>query len=70
MLSCSKCGAPMEEGFTVDAWDRVNRVVSTWVDGTPEKSFWFGVRLGGKRRIETKTFRCTKCGYLESYARP
>jgi len=59
----------MEEGFIVDALDRVNRVVSTWIDGTPEKSFWNGVRLRGKRRIETKTFRCTACGYLESYAK-
>jgi predicted RNA-binding Zn-ribbon protein involved in translation (DUF1610 family) len=69
MSSCPKCGAPMEEGFIVDAFDRVQRVVSTWVEGAPEKSLWNGVRLRGKRRIGTKTFRCTKCGYLESYAR-
>jgi len=69
MSICPKCGAPMEEGFIVDAFDRVQRVVSTWVEGAPEKSLWNGVRLRGKRRIGTKTFRCTKCGYLESYAR-
>jgi hypothetical protein len=69
MPSCPKCGASMEEGFIADAWDRINRGVSAWIEGTPEKSFWFGVRLGAKRRITTSTYRCTKCGYLESYAR-
>jgi hypothetical protein len=41
---------------------------TAWIDGPPERSFWAGLRLKGHRRLPLKTYRCTRCGYLESYA--
>jgi hypothetical protein len=38
---------------------------------TPQKTrrvTWVGVRLQGKAPIEIVTWRCSKCGFLESYA--
>jgi hypothetical protein len=42
--------------------------VSSWVEGAPRKSVWVGVQLGGKARSEIATWRCRRCGFLESYA--
>jgi hypothetical protein len=42
--------------------------VSSWVEGPPRKSVWVGVQLGGKARSEIATWRCRRCGFLESYA--
>jgi hypothetical protein len=43
--------------------------VSNWVEGGPDKSILFGVKLWRRRKIEIETWRCGKCGYLESYAK-
>jgi hypothetical protein len=40
----------------------------TWIEGLPEKSFWRGVKTGDRTNIPALTYRCEKCGYLESYA--
>ena len=46
------------------------RLQSEWVQGAPEKSRWgIGIKLKGKLKLPIATYRCTKCGYLESYAR-
>jgi hypothetical protein len=44
--------------------------VSTWVEGAPEKSFWHGANVPADKRVPVGTFRCSACGFLESYARP
>ena len=64
---CPKCNASMTEGVVIDN-THGGRGVSSWVEGTPVKSIWVGLKLGGKEPIETKTFRCNRCGFLESYA--
>lgn len=66
--TCLKCNSSMTEGFVVDHGYGSN-TVSNWVEGAPIKSFWTGVKLGGKRHIPVQTWRCGRCGYLESYAR-
>lgn len=67
-LNCPKCQSKMTEGFIVDqGYGR--RFVSQWVEGVPEIGFWMGVKLSTQRRIDAKTYRCTSCGYLESYAK-
>jgi DNA-directed RNA polymerase subunit RPC12/RpoP len=67
-LNCPKCNSKMIEGFIVDqGYGR--RFVSQWVEGAPETGFWMGAKLSNKRKIDTKTYRCTSCGYLESYAK-
>lgn len=65
--SCSKCGGPMAAGFTVDR-GYGGAVASTWQDGAPRKSFWTGVKLSKRDQIEITTWRCERCGLLESYA--
>lgn len=65
--SCPKCAGTMERGFVVDqghgTW-----TVGDWVAGEPVKSIWTGLKLRGKARLKIATFRCRRCGYLESYA--
>jgi hypothetical protein len=57
----------MAEGFIKDH-TRNSVDTSKWVDGPPEKSFWHGLKTRGKRQIPMTTYRCSRCGYLESYA--
>ena len=64
---CSKCTSPMTEGFITDQGHGMI-VVPKWVDGPPRKSAWVGVRIGGRKRTEVSTWRCRRCGFLESYA--
>jgi hypothetical protein len=64
---CLKCGQAMDQGFLVDHARNQIRV-SEWAPGAPRKSFWSGTKITDP--IPVATFRCTSCGYLESYARP
>jgi hypothetical protein len=43
-------------------------LVARWVAGKPEKSRWTGTKLKGKEHHLIHSFRCIRCGYLESYA--
>jgi len=67
--SCPKCQSSMSEGFVIDNKES-GRAVSSWLEGAPSKSIGVGVKLEGKTPIEIATWRCTSCGFLESYARP
>ena len=59
----------MEEGFIPDAsYGAIH--IGSWVEGTPEKGWTGSVKLKGKRKFDITTYRCTSCGYLESYANP
>ena len=65
---CPKCRASMDEGFIKDeTYGQV--LASKWVEGPPEKSFWTGTKTKGKEQVQVRTYRCSSCGYLESYAR-
>jgi hypothetical protein len=66
---CPKCNGEMQEGFILDAKHDARFRVSSWVAGKPEKSFWEGTKVDGKEQHHIQSFRCTCCGYLESYAR-
>jgi hypothetical protein len=67
MPDCPKCGRVMEPGFLLDM-THGGMTQTSWVQGAPEKSFWTGIRIKGRTKLPVKTFRCTHCGYLESYA--
>lgn len=67
--TCPKCQASMVEGFVIDQ-THGGRAVSSWLEGAPYKSMWLGIRLKGKTPIEIATWRCSSCGFLESYAKP
>jgi hypothetical protein len=56
----------MSEGFSIDkGYGTVD--VTSWQEGKPQKSFWTGIKQS-KDRHEITTWRCDRCGYLESYA--
>ena len=59
----------MQIGFILEM-SEAGRQVSSWVSGAPETSTWsFGVKIKDKELCPIQSFRCSKCGYLESYAR-
>ncbi|MEO6390608.1 MAG: hypothetical protein ABIP75_02080 [Pyrinomonadaceae bacterium] len=66
---CPKCNGKMVQGFTFEI-DGFKRMVSTWVEGAPEKSFWQSAKVPADKCVPVGTFRCSACGFLESYARP
>ena len=66
---CPKCAAAMEPGFIIDKGVPNGSVSAPeWAEGVPKTSFWSGLKLSGRERHAVTTFRCTACGYLESYA--
>lgn len=67
--NCPKCSAELEEGFILD-YTHGAIVPSNWVEGEPVKSFWTGTKISDKKQLQVKTFRCVRCGFLESYAKP
>ena len=58
----------MSEGFVIDRGDGT-RKVQKWVEGEPVRSFWLGLDTEGREAFEVATYRCDRCGYLESYAK-
>lgn len=65
---CPKCQGSMSEGFVLDVKDGGSRAVSSWVEGAPQKA-WYGLKLRGRTQHEIQTWRCGRCGFLESYAK-
>ncbi len=65
--NCPKCNTKMELGFIPDGiYGGV--AVPAWVADAPTKN-WLGViATRGKTRYVISTYRCPRCGYLESYA--
>ncbi len=69
-LTCLRCQSPMEEGVSLDHGHGNVLLPAEWLEGPPERSFWFGLKTKGREKFAVRTFRCTRCGYLESYANP
>ena len=65
--SCPKCGGRMDVGYVPEAKDHSTKP-EMWVEGAPEKAWWGGLKTKGKRKLTIETWRCGRCGYLESYA--
>lgn len=66
---CPKCGGGMEQGFVLDNTHGA-RIVSQWVEGAPQTSFWQGTKAPKEKLVPIGAFRCASCGFLEQYARP
>jgi len=59
----------MDPGFILDKIHGAGIFSSAeWAEGTPEHSWWTGVKMGERERHPITTYRCSGCGYLESYA--
>jgi hypothetical protein len=58
----------MASGFVIDT-SYGTMIVSRWAAGVPEKSWFTGLKLR-REPLPITTFRCSSCGYLESYANP
>jgi hypothetical protein len=68
-LRCPKCANPMDAGFLLrDESHQSAEAKCQWVEGMPVKSFWGLLKLDSRSRWRIKTFRCVRCGYIESYA--
>lgn len=64
---CHRCSSAMEPGFVVDhTYGAVE--TSTWASGRPEYSGWSGMKMKGRQCYNVVTYRCMRCGLLESYA--
>lgn len=59
---CPKCNAKMDKGFIGDKKDMSNETRQTWGTGINA----LGSGLDNAHPVTT--YRCTGCGYLESYA--
>jgi hypothetical protein len=64
---CSKCQGQMELGHRPD-YSYGAILVGSWVEGAPEKGLLGSLKIKGKRQFPISTYRCSACGYLESYA--
>jgi hypothetical protein len=67
---CPKCDGEMVQGFLIDLGHANSARVSRWAEGAPQKSFWTGTRTPADAVLPVGTFRCSTCGFLESYAKP
>ena len=70
-MTCPKCTGHMEPGFIVDQAPGGANLQSKWVEGPPTPSFWTTrgrVNMQGRELVPVTTFRCDRCGYLESFA--
>jgi hypothetical protein len=56
----------MEDGFLLDSTQGGN-VQTKWIEGEPKTSIWTGLKTKGRAIYPITTYRCTGCGYLESY---
>ncbi len=66
-IDCSKCNSPMQPGYLLEEGHGNERSITAWVEGQPQKSFWMGLKPP-QEKLETCTWRCVRCGYLETYA--
>jgi hypothetical protein len=57
----------MEPGYLLEL-GRSGVSTSNWVEGLPATSWFFGLKLTGRRQIPTQSYRCKNCGFLETYA--
>ncbi len=65
---CLRCRGRMEPGFVLDRGHYSQPAEQRWVEGSPEPSFWSGLKTRGREVFGVITYRCDRCGYLESYA--
>ena len=66
--TCTKCGGTLTAGFIVDQGDSGIAHASQWQGGEPRRTWYGGIKLPEGEQVKLTTYRCDRCGYLESYA--
>lgn len=64
---CTDCQRNMEGGFLVDT-THGGQEAGQWIEGPPEKSFWGGLKVKGRRKLPVYAWRCPGCSLLRLYA--
>jgi len=67
-IRCPKCESGMEEGFVADQRTQAAAMQQVWYAGEPTLWFWGALKLRGRDSRKVSTYRCRRCGFLESYA--
>lgn len=68
MRDCPKCASSqIEEGFILDQ-GYGEKHVAAFQKGEPDKRWW-GLKAPKSERLNVQSYRCKRCGYLESYAK-
>lgn len=65
---CLRCKSTMSAGFILDRANQNMGREQEWVEGPPDHSFWRGLKTKGHDSYKVTTYRCDRCGYLESFA--
>lgn len=65
---CLRCRGRMLLGAVLDKGDHSVLAQQEWMEGAIEKGRWTGIRTKDRERYIVNTYRCERCGYLESYA--
>jgi hypothetical protein len=60
----------MQPGFFLEGKEGDWRSLTEWVEGSPERSVWTGIKIKGRQVLPVTVYRCEQCGFLESYAGP
>ena len=63
---CPKCRGSMDAGFLADHSQGAYSL-PTFVLG-PVRKKWWGIKLKGQPKFHVVTYRCSRCGFLESHA--
>ncbi|HEX5868851.1 MAG TPA: hypothetical protein VFY65_00475 [Longimicrobium sp.] len=64
---CNDCQRNMEGGFVLDN-NHASQEAGAWVEGAPEKSFWGGMKIKGRRKLTMYAWRCPSCSIVRLYA--
>ncbi len=67
-VNCLNCNTPMQTGFVLERSQGSAPLVTEWIEGEPEKSNWFGLKLRNRQRLPITALRCPTCGRLDLFA--
>lgn len=65
--TCGKCGGTMAVGVIIGRSHGAS-YPERWQKGEASVSKWWGLREDRKAQLDVQTWRCGRCGFLESYA--
>lgn len=65
--TCRECGGRMTQGYVVDYGDAGTTLLQRWWKGPVQKGWLGSLKVRRKEGHEIQTFRCDRCGLLQSY---